>query len=48
MSEVALIPAFCITGPSVFKFELAVNPEEEIDETFTVMLLINSVVVATA
>ena len=48
MSEVALIPAFCITGPSVFKFELAVNLEEEIDETATVMLLINSVVVATA
>ena len=47
MSEVALIPAFCITGPSVFKFELAANPADEVDD-FIVMLLINDEVVAEA
>ena len=43
----ALIPLFCITGPSVFKFELAVNPRDEV-ENFTVMLRINGVLVAQA
>ena len=46
-TEVALIPAFCITGPSVFKFELAANPADEVDD-FIVMLLINDEVVAEA
>ena len=30
--DLALIPSFCITGPSVFKFELAVNPTEDVDD----------------
>ena len=47
MTEVALIPEFCITGPSVFKFELAVNPFNEV-AMFVVMLLINDEVVAKA
>ena len=32
--DLALIPSFCITGPSVFKFELAVNPIDEVDDVF--------------
>ena len=45
--EVPLIPAFCIAGPSVFKFELAVTPRDNVD-MFVVMLLINDIVVAQA
>ena len=47
MSEVALIPAFCITGPSVFKFELAVNLVKDVED-IVVALMINSEVVAQA
>lgn len=45
--EAQLIPAFCVTGPGVFKFELAVNPSDSVDD-FLVMLLINDVLVAQA
>ena len=46
-ADVPLIPSFCITGPSVFKFELAANPNEEVEELI-IMLLINGVLVAQA
>ena len=42
-----LIPAFCITGPSVFKFELALNLVDNVTET-SAMLLINDEIVAEA
>ena len=47
MTEVALIPAFCITGPSVFKFELATSFVDGVDDV-VVMLMINDEVVAQA
>ena len=47
MAEVALIPAFCITGPSVFKFELATSFVDGVDDV-VVMLMINDEVVAQA
>ena len=47
MIDVDLIDPFCIEGPSVFKFELAVNPSVDV-ELFVVMLLINDEIVAQA
>lgn len=45
--EAQLIPAFCVSGPGVFKFELAVSANDAVDD-FVVMLLINDVLVAQA
>ena len=47
MTEVILVPEFCVTGPSVFKFELAVNLVKDVED-IVVALMINSEVVAQA
>ena len=49
-----LVDSFCISGPGVFKFELALNPNNPITNNMStnnsveVMLIINQVVVAQA
>ena len=45
--EAVLLEPFCITGPSVFEFQLAVSATL-VDGEFTVELLIDDLVVATA